>query len=79
MKLTNKHGIPQTFVNVLERPTYSKGKAHLSVTQLINSPKIVALTKKFDDELEQESQGKLPHGRVNLPIRCDQYLKLEAL
>ena len=54
MKLTNKFSIPQTFVNVLERPTYSKGKAHLSVTQLINSPKIVALTQKFDDELEQD-------------------------
>jgi len=54
MKLTNKFSIPQTFVNVLERPTYSKGKAHLSVTQLINSPKIVALTQKFDDALEQD-------------------------
>lgn len=54
MKLTNRHGIPQTFVNVLERPTYSKGKANLSVTQLINSPKIVALTKKFEDEIEQD-------------------------
>jgi len=54
MKLTNKFNIPQTFVNVLKRPTYSKGKANLSVTQLINSPKIVALTKKFDDELEQD-------------------------
>ena len=54
MKLTNKFSIPQTFVNVLDRPTYSKGKANLSVTQLINSPKIVALTKKFDDELEQD-------------------------
>ncbi len=54
MKLTNKFNIPQTFVNVLDRPTYSKGKANLSVTQLINSPKIVALTKKFDDELEQD-------------------------
>ena len=54
MKLTNKFSIPQTFVNVLERPTYSKGKAHLSVTQLINSPKIVALTQKFDEELEQD-------------------------
>lgn len=54
MKLTNKFNIPQTFVNVLERPTYSKGKAHLSVTQLINSPKIVALTQKFDEELEQD-------------------------
>lgn len=55
MKLTNKYGIPQTFVNVLERPTYSKGTANISVTQLLNSPKIVALTKKFDDELEQDA------------------------
>jgi len=54
MKLTNKHGIPQTFVNVLERPTYSKGRANLSVTQLINSPKIVALTQRFEDEIEQD-------------------------
>lgn len=54
MKLTNKFNIPQTFVNVLKRPTYSKGKANLSVTQLINSPKIVALTKKFDEEIEQD-------------------------
>lgn len=54
MKLTNKFNIPQTFVNVLKRPTYSKGKANLSVTQLINSPKIVALTKKFDDQIEQD-------------------------
>lgn len=55
MKLTNKYGIPQTFMNVLERPTYNKGKAHLSATQLLNSPKIVALTKKFEDELEQDA------------------------
>ena len=54
MKLTNKFGIPETFINVLRRPTYSKGAAHLSVTQLINSPKIVALTKKFENELEQD-------------------------
>lgn len=54
MKLTNKFNIPQTFINVLQRPTYSKGKANLSVTQLINSPKIVALSKKFEDELEQD-------------------------
>jgi len=54
VKLTNKFNIPQTFINVLDRPTYSKGKANLSVTQLINSPKIVALTKKFEDELEQD-------------------------
>lgn len=55
MKITNKFDIPQTFVNVLQRPTYSKGKAHLSVTQLINSPKIVALSAKFEEELEQDA------------------------
>ena len=55
MKLTNKFNIPQTFMNVLDRPTYSKGKAHLSVTQLLTSPKIVALTKKFEDEIEQDA------------------------
>ena len=54
MKFTNKFNIPQTFVNVLDRPTYSKGKANISATQLINSPKIVALTRKYEDEIEQD-------------------------
>ena len=54
MKLTNRFNLPQTFVNVLKRPTYSKGKANLSVTQLINSPKIVALTREFEHELEED-------------------------
>lgn len=54
MILTNKHNIPETFVNVVKRPTYSKGRANLSVTQLINSPKIVALTAKFEDRIEQD-------------------------
>lgn len=54
MKLTNKFNLPQTIVNVLKRPTYSRGKANISVTQLINSPKIVALSNKFYDELEED-------------------------
>jgi hypothetical protein len=54
MKLTNKFNIPQTFVNVLRRPTYTKGGANLSVTQLINSPKIVSLTAKHQGELEED-------------------------
>ena len=59
MKLTNKYNLPQAIINVLERPTYSKGKAHISVTQLLNSPKIVALTRKFDDELEQDASDMI--------------------
>jgi len=75
MKITNKFNIPQTFLNVLDRPTYSKGGANISATQLLNSPKIVALTKKYDDEIEQDASemvwsiigtaihGVLEHGR----------------
>ena len=55
VKLTNKYNLPQAIINVLERPTYTKGKAHISATQLLNSPKIVALTRKFDDQLEQDA------------------------
>jgi hypothetical protein len=54
MKLTNKFNIPQTFVNVLERPTYNKGKSNISATQLLNSPKIVTLTNKYNDDIEQD-------------------------
>ena len=75
MKLTNKHNLPQTFVNVLRRPTYSKGRANLSVTQLINSPKIVALTAKHEEDLTEDASdmvwsifgsavhGVLEHGK----------------
>jgi hypothetical protein len=54
MKLTNKFNLPKAFVNAVSKPTYNKGVAHMSVTQLINSPKIVALSKKYDDEMEQD-------------------------
>jgi hypothetical protein len=55
MKITNKYGLPETIMNVIKRDPYTKGKAHLSVTQLINSPKIVALTKQFYDEIEVDA------------------------
>ena len=57
MKLTNKFGLPETIVNVLKRPTYSKGKAHISATELINSPKIVQLKRMYWDELEEDASS----------------------
>lgn len=59
MKLTNKYNLPQTFVNVLERPTYTKGKAHLSATEIINSPRIVQLKKIHWDNLEEDVADKV--------------------
>lgn len=55
MILTNKHNLPQTFVNVIKRPTYSKGGAHLSVTEMIDSPRVVALKRKHWKDIEVDA------------------------
>lgn len=59
MKLTNKFNLPQTFVNVLNRNSYTKGKAHLSATELISSPRIVQLRKAQWDNLEEDVSEKI--------------------
>ena len=59
MKLTNKYNLPQTFVNVLNRNQYTKGKAHASVTELISPPRIVQLRKLNWDFLEEDVADKI--------------------
>jgi len=54
MIITNKYNLPQTFVNIMKRPTYSKGKANISATELINSPRIVQLRKLHEDKIETD-------------------------
>jgi len=75
MKLTNIHGMPETILNVIARPQYSKGKANMSVTELLNSPRIVQLKRKHWDELTEDAadmvwsifgtaiHGVLEHGK----------------
>jgi len=55
MKLTNKFNLPQTVLNVIARPQYSKGKANMSVTELLNSPRIVQLKRKHWNDLEEDA------------------------
>lgn len=55
MKLTNKHGLPGTIINVLKRPQYSKGAAHISATELLSSPRIVQLRRQHWDEIEEDA------------------------
>lgn len=50
-KITNKHNLPQTLVNLAMRDTYSRGNAHISVTELIGSPKIRVLRNEKRDEI----------------------------
>lgn len=55
MKLTNNFGLPDTFVNVIRRPQYTKGDSQISATELLNSPRIVQLKRKHWDELEEDA------------------------
>jgi len=75
LKITNNFGIPQTIVNALHRPTYTKGGANLSATELITSPRIVQLRRLNAEHLEQDASdmvwalfgtaihGVLEHGK----------------
>jgi hypothetical protein len=75
VKLTNKFGLPETIINVIKRPTYNKGRANMSVTELLNSPRIVQLKRKHWDALEEDAadmvwsifgtaiNGVLEHGK----------------
>jgi len=60
MIVTNKHGMPETLVNLARRDKYTKGKAHLSATEMLNSPRIVQLRKKYDDQVEVDVTDLIP-------------------
>jgi hypothetical protein len=55
VKLTNKFELPETFINVIQRPQYDKGDSQISATEILNSPRIVQLKRKHWDELEQDA------------------------
>lgn len=59
MKLTNKHNLPATFVNILSRDKYSKGRSHISATELISPPRLVQLRKKHWDLLEEDVSDRI--------------------
>jgi hypothetical protein len=55
MKVTNKYNLPETIMNVIERPAYTKGGAHISATELLNSPRIVQLKRKYWEFIETDA------------------------
>ena len=55
MKITNNFGMPQPFVDFAINDKYSKGKADISVTSLIDSPKIRLMKDKYDDQIEVDA------------------------
>ena len=55
MKLTNKFNLPETFVNVIKRPQYSRGNSEISVTEILSPPQLVLLRRQHQDDIEQDA------------------------
>ncbi len=59
MKLTNKANLPLPIVNAVKNDTYSKGAADISITGLIGSARIAALTKQHWDDIEEDVSDRV--------------------
>ena len=59
MRLTNKHNLPDTFVNVIRRPQYSRGDAEISVTEILSPPQQVQLRRRHADEIEVDAADQV--------------------
>jgi hypothetical protein len=57
MKITNNTGLPVSVLNAIKRPEYTKGKANMSVTELISSPRITQLKRRHWSELEEDASS----------------------
>lgn len=59
MKLTNKLGLPQTFINITEKKKYTATFNRFSVTSLIGAPKPNMLKQEHWDELESDVSDRI--------------------
>jgi hypothetical protein len=59
MKLTNKHGLPETFINVIQRPTYSRGNSEISVTEILSPPQLVLLRRRHAEDIEVDAADQV--------------------
>ena len=60
MRITNRHGLPETIVRAVKDDEYDKGDSVLSVTQLISPPRIVLLQNLNADNLEVDVADRVP-------------------
>jgi hypothetical protein len=60
MKITNRHGLPETIVRAVQDDEYDKGDSVLSVTQLISPPRIVLLQSLNEHNLEADVADRVP-------------------
>jgi len=55
MEITNNFGLPSFVVDALTFSDYSRGDAQISVTQLIDSPRVVQLQKQHADKQSKDA------------------------
>jgi hypothetical protein len=55
MKVTNVHNLPEVFVRMAESDSYSRGKSERSVTQLIDSPRVVNLKVQHEPQMIEDA------------------------
>ena len=59
MKLTNKFNLPDTFINVIQRPSYSRGNSEISVTEILSPPQLVLLRRRHADDIETDAADQV--------------------
>lgn len=59
MKITNKTGLPEIFLRAALHDTYHCGPSDMTVTRLIQPPRIVELERRYKDELEVDVVDRL--------------------
>ena len=59
MKITNEFGLPDAFVNFARDDKYTKGKADISVTTLIDSPRVRLMKDKHHSDMVSDVVDKV--------------------
>lgn len=59
MKITNEYGLPEAFLNFARDDKYTKGKADISVTTLIDSPRVRLMKDKHNSDIVSDVVDKV--------------------
>lgn len=59
MKVTNNLNLPQPIVDAVTNDTYSKGDGEVSVTELLQPPRITVLRKQYEDQIEEDASDRI--------------------
>jgi hypothetical protein len=59
LRLTNRLQLPPPIVAAITNDSYDPGDGDISITSLINSPRIVTLTQQHKDEIEEDAIDRI--------------------